>query len=184
MAVPALSIWVSTFEALPPTMDASAGVHQIANALGDLMDQVQASSQGTIGIFTFNREIFATQLLSLPFVSDTSWVSPVVMAWETAVGQSTITPGTVTDSGTWPFSQKDILTAGTGSAVIANLSAASGILQSELLDAASTFAQGTATTYTSSPALKAFRDATLTFSFTCTGLVDPTTSLSKPYQAL
>lgn len=168
MALPSVASLTTDLEALTPSDNSLTAMTAFANVIGDFMDQVQAGSLGTSGIFTFDRSTFATELAALPTVADTSWISGVSDAWETAVLSSTITPGTVSDPTTWTASTVDINTLSSPSSTILNISSAKSTLSAGL--ASATFDNSPP-----EPIAQAFSDATLTFNFNTIGLALPST---------
>lgn len=168
-----LSGWKSRLLAMPPVNTATAGVQNLADFLGDEMDKVEAQG-GSPGIFTFDRPLFVSTLLSSGFgpTAGNEWAGKLATAWMTASGSATITAGTVTN-GAWTASVTDIQTSPSGSSTIVTLSSAKTFLENTLLSAASTFAsvtnpsQGDAVV---DQVAGAFRDATLMFQFNCIGL--------------
>lgn len=176
MALEPLSSWVDRLLQMPSTDSSPLGAQNLADFYGDKGDSVQAVGGGA-GIFTFNRSVFASELLAAGFdpVVDTSWASKIASAWETAVGASSITAGTVTNAA-WTASVVDTLTAGSGSAVITTISSAKLLLQNALISVGSNYVNGSITNETENNAqielfAKAWRDATLAFKFQCIGLV-------------
>lgn len=169
-----LSVWAQTFNSLPYTADADEGAENFSVALGTLMDKVQAGPEGTEGIFTFDEPTFKEGLLTLQPVADNSWASNLADIWQTAVLASVIAPSTVTDSA-WTSSETDVDTLPTPAATIPVISDARNVLETELLAVSDLFTNPdtsedillAAATQTA----KAFRDATLTFTFICIGLV-------------
>lgn len=168
-----LSGWKSRLLAMPPASDANSGIQNLADFLGDQMDKVEAQGGGP-GIFTFDRGLFASTLLSSGFgpTSGNEWAGKLATAWMTGSGSTTITAGTVTNPA-WTASVTDIQTLPSGSATIVTLASAKTFLESALLGAASSFssvtnpAQGDAVV---TQVAGAFRDATLLFQFNCIGL--------------
>lgn len=178
MALESLTAWVDRLLQNSQVDTPSAGAWNLANFYGDKADLVQAVP-GTAGIFTFNRALFVSELLSLGFdpVDDTSWASKIATAWQTAVAGSSIAAGTVTDAA-WTLSVVDSNTAGTGAAVIVTLANAKDSLESSLLSLGSNYVNDLITNESENNTqveafAKAWRDATLIFEFECIGLAGP-----------
>ena len=156
-----------------------AGAKELADFYGDLGDKVEAEG-GTAGIFTFNRAVFAAQLIALgysPTLPAPAWAAILSNAWGNAVKASIITPATVSDP-TWTASGVDVATVPIGSATIITASTAQAKLLSSLIASAAAFK--------SNPDdgifkfAKAFHDATKEFTFLCIGLVATPTPVPTP----
>jgi hypothetical protein len=162
--------WKDKLLAMGPASSPSAGAKSLADFYGDMADKIEGVP-GSPGIFTFNRAMFATQLVSMGFNPDPSapsWANTISTAWQTAVGISTITPGTVNNP-TWTASGVDSLTVPTGTATIITLSLAKATLQAGLIASASSF-QGNTDSGIEKYA-EAFYNATKQFQFLTIGLV-------------
>lgn len=172
MSLTALSDWTNALKNLPAVSSAPDGVHNFAVEISNHMDSVQAGPTGTAGIFTMEESTFESNLMTLGTSGDTSWVAKLVSAWQTAVIASSITSGTVTDP-LWTLSMTDIDTAGSAPVVISTIASAAATLQSELMAIATVFTSSNpdSTEVSNCPQqiAKAFRDATLAFTFNCIG---------------
>jgi len=171
MALDPLDKWEKRLLSMGQSKSVVAGSKELANFYGDMGDKVQAGAAGKEGIFTFNKEIFATQLMSMGFGPEPSssvWAAAVANAWNNAVGLSIIKPGTVSNP-IWTASSVDSLTLPIGSATITTASAAKGILMAGLI--ASSPAFKTDSKKGIKLMAKAFYDATKLFSFLTIGLV-------------
>lgn len=135
MALPGAASLKSDLEGLSPSDNATTAWQAFAAVIGAYSNQVQAGPLGAPGILTFSDALFATQLLALSPVDDSSWASAMADAWEVAMLASVITPGTVSDPSTWLVSIVDVNTLPTAAASIPNLSAAKATLVSGLLAA-------------------------------------------------
>jgi len=156
----------TAFLALSPTTNSTEGVTAFVGVVANFMDQVQAGPTGTPGIFTLNQSVMIPLILAMPPVSDDSWISNFVSAWQTSVSASTITPGTVTESVWVGSGGLDIATLPSAATTITTIAAAAATLESglNLVGAASDQTLQLAT---------AIRDATLAFVFNCIGLAAP-----------
>lgn len=166
--LPAASVLANNILALPTTLDATEGLTNLVNAIADFMDQVQAGSLGSVGIFALDRAaMIAIILTSTPVIND-SWISIFANALEAGINTATITPATVTNPIWIGSGTKDIATSGTGSGAITTISAAKATFTSGLHSA-------TADNNPPVPMAQAVSDATLQFVFTCIGLGPPPT---------
>lgn len=174
MALEPLSAWVTRLLENFNVDSASAGAWNLANFYGDKADFVQAQG-GSVGIFTFNRALFVSELLAIGFepTGDISWANRIATAWRNAVAGSSITAGTVTHPA-WTQSVVDNLTAGTGGAVIVTLSDAKDTLENNLTNVGNKYISSEITSVAQNNVqieafAKAWRDATLVFNFECIG---------------
>jgi hypothetical protein len=174
MSLDPLSDWKAAIDALPAANSTPAGTLNLANAISELEDKVQAGSKGSPGILTTNSSLFAAGLAAMAPTSGTGWVDTIVSAWQAALTASSITPSTVNDPTTWVASSTDTLTLAVVPATITTLSSAVSELRSELMELAASFQGG------GDPAIQqnatekfagAFRKAVLKFKFNCIGLV-------------
>lgn len=173
MSLEPQSVWTDTLLKLQPTPDAQVGCQQFADWVGDRSDLVQAGSAGS-PLFTFNRPVFVSQLKALGFTptKTNNWIPKVTTAWENAVKASTIKRATTPDP-IWDISVVDIITIPIASATILTIPAGKAILAAGLTQAAQGFTaikQDTAIRGRIDKFSKAFRDATLAFTFLLIGL--------------
>ena len=160
-----LSGWTKRFNQLDPTLIPIEGVTNFAQAVADLTNPLQANPGGVPGILTFAQPVFVANLSSLAPTLAASWVAILANAWNLAMAASIITPGTVTNAVWLGSGGVDSSTAGTGTAVIQNLAAATAQLSTELATITpDVSAQGMAL---------AFRDATLMLQLQVIGLAPP-----------
>ncbi len=171
--LPSQSTLANNILALPTTTDKVAGITSLVGVLASFMDQVQAGSDGTVGIFTLNNATVISALSSLVPVDDNSWVSAFTTAFLSGVTAGVITPGTVTNSAWTGSGNMDTQTSASPSSTITTLSAFESTLMSGLNSA-------TAEKDPPQPFAGAFRDSTLEFDFTCIGLGPPPTFTPIP----
>lgn len=177
MALASASVLRTAIEDMPETDNLVIGMTNFADVIGDYMDDVQAGSLGSPGIFTLNRSVFVTNLITLTPVANDSWISNFADAWEAAVNASTITANTVTDPATWTASTTDTNTSSSASTTITTIASAKATLVSALDSA----------TWDNDPALpfaEAIRDATLAFTFNTIGVALPSTPIPVSRSAL
>jgi hypothetical protein len=162
--------WKDKLLGMGPANSPADGAKSLADFYGDMADKIEGVP-GAPGIFTFNRAMFASQLMSMGFNPDPSapsWANTISTAWQAAVGVSVISPGTVNNP-TWTASGSDVLTVPVGTATIVTLPLAKAALQAGLVASASSFQGGT-----DNGILKfaeAFYNATKQFQFLTIGLV-------------
>lgn len=169
MAIDPPNQWEKRLRAMAQSKSLPAGAKELADFYGDMGDKVQGVG-GSAGIFTFNRAIFAAQLIALGFAPTQSpavWANIVSTAWLNAVNLSIIAPGTVSNP-TWTASGVDTNTLPIGSATIITSSAAKAKLQSGLVASASAFKSDSDDGIFKMA--KAFHDATKEFTFLTIGL--------------
>lgn len=168
-----LSGWKARLLAMKPVGTAAAGAQNLADFYGDQADKVTAEGSGLL--FTFNRAIFVSTLLASGFTptGGTEWVQKIGAAFLAGVTQGTIKPAQKNDA-RWTASGADIITPGSGAAVIITASAAKDTLEAGLLSATAGF-QDTEDEEGAGDSqeqfAKAWRDATLEFSFLLIGLI-------------
>jgi hypothetical protein len=167
------SVWTDTLLRLQPTPSAQVGLQQFADWVGDRSDLVQAGSAGS-PLFTFNRPVFIAQLRALGFTPTrtNNWIPKVATAWENAVKASTIKRATTPDP-VWTISVVDVITIPIASATILTIPAGKAILTAGLTSASQGFTaikQDTAIRGRIDQFSKAFRDATLAFTFLLIGI--------------
>jgi len=165
--------WVDRLKQMPSVGTSQEGAENLANFYGDLADKVTA--EGSPPLFTFNRQVFASTLLSQGFgpTGGTEWVQKIGTAFEAGVAQGTITPALKADP-RWTASGSDVQTPSTGASVILTLSIARSTLESGLISATQGFSQTENSDQADSSQEKfaqAWRDATLEFQFTLIGLI-------------
>lgn len=191
MSVDALSGWVTELDAMPPSSTIAGGIANLATFFDDMSKDVNAVG-GTVGIFAFDKATFESTLLGLGFspTGTDDWIAKLGTAWEAGCSSAVITAGTVTDASWTASGSLDTETPSSGSGTILNLSAAKTIFETGLALASDPFIAGDITNETEANAAKedfaaAWRDATLTFIFTCIGLIlpPPPTPLSIPFAA-
>ena len=156
----------SNISALSPNTNKIVAIDAFVQVIADFTNQVQAGSNGTAGIFTFDNTSMATPLYSQGPVSDNSWMSDFADAWEAGINGGTITPGTVTDPSWIGSGNSDTNTATSVASTIPNIAAAKATLMSGLNNC-------TATNNPPQPFAEAIRDATLALNFVCIGLGAP-----------
>lgn len=174
--LPNVNILAANILALPKTTDKMAGMTGFTRVIADFMDQVQASSEGSVGIFALAQSIVIPLLAALPLVADNSWIPGFADALEAGIINAIITPSTVTDRAWGGSAFRDTLTLPTGAATITTISAAKAILISELASA----------TYSNNPPVpfaQAIMDCTLAFIFNCIGLGPSLTPVPIPMSA-
>lgn len=171
MALDPPKAWEDRLRQMAQSQSLPAGAKELADFYGDLGDKVQGGPAGAPGIFTFNRAVFAAQLIAIgysPTLPAPAWAAILSTAWLNAVNASTIKPGTVANPA-WTASGVDVNTIPIGSATIITAAAAAALLQANLIASAAAFK--------SNPDdgifkfAKAFHDATKQFTFLTIGLV-------------
>lgn len=167
-----LSDWVNALSTnLKPTLLPSVAAANLSREVGKLMNKVQPDVAGPQlyngQIFTFNEPVFMGLLLLLTPTQGNEWATKISDAWFAACSASVITPSTVTDATTWTSSSTDVATLPSAISTITTLSTCKEALKASLL-------QCTMSSSTSEESrekfAKAFREATLKFSFTLIGL--------------
>jgi hypothetical protein len=116
---------------LPPSEDPVQGVTNFVNAVADFMNQVQAGSGGTPGIFTYDNATAIALFLAMPPTPSNSWIPLFVNALASGVETGIITPGTVTNP-IWTASIVDAVTLPSPLATIPTLAVAEALLTEEL----------------------------------------------------
>jgi hypothetical protein len=135
MALKSASVLADALKALKPDMSKPAAVKKFVDEIGDYMDEVQAGSTGSKGIFKLNRPAMVSILLGQGPVMDTSWAPKFADAWEAGVLAAAITPGTVVNPAWVGSGSKDIATPGIGAAAIITIPAGKAILMAKLMTA-------------------------------------------------
>jgi len=99
MALEDVSVWKARLLAMPPRDTVLGGVTNLADFYGDLVDD-KLSAEGSNPLFTFNRGIFISTLLSSGFTPTrgTEWVQKIGSAFSAGVTASTIKPAQKTDA--------------------------------------------------------------------------------------
>ena len=170
--LPGVDTLVNNLLALKPTTDKVQGIQNFVAVVAAYTNQVQAGSDGTPGIFTFNQPAMVAGLMSQQPVADNSWISNFVSAWRAGVLAATITPGTVTDP-SWLGSVTDTLTSAAVESTIPNVGAAAAALTSGLNSVS-------AQNNPPRPLAQALHDAVASFEFLCIGLGPPPTLAPIP----
>ena len=93
MALEPLTTWQSTFADLPLTNDKVEGAQNLADWLGDRLDNLLVCEpviQGPNIIYTFDRATFATELANLPIVNNPETAAKnIANAWNSALSGTT-----------------------------------------------------------------------------------------------
>jgi len=172
--LPSVSDLNNKFLALPPTNSGIEGVTQFVKVVADFMNQMQAGSGGTPGIFTYNNAVAIALLLTLQEVSDNSWIIPFANAIHAGSSAAILASGTVTNPA-WTASLKDVLPP-----VNMGLAAALPVLISGLQNV-------TSSNNPAMPMAQAISDYAKAFIFLVTGLVlappGPPIPLPLPFPA-
>lgn len=168
-----LTTWTNTILALPTETVQPVGMLNLSNAIGGLMDKVQAGPTGSPGILTFSSPVMASNLGALSPSSSPAWAGTMASAWASAMAASVIAPGTVTEPA-WTASVVDVATLPSAAATVVTLAAATSLLTTELQALAALFQNPNTppATLAQGPMMmaQAFRDATSAFTFLCIGL--------------
>lgn len=144
--------------ALPPTLSSLEGATNFINVVAAFMDQLQAGSGGTPGIFTYTKPPAIALLLALPPVNDNSWIPNFANAIHAGSTAAILAPGTVTNSA-WTASGVDVLPP-----VNTGIATALPVLISGLSNV-------TSSNNPPMPLAQAISDYTKAFTFLVTGLV-------------
>jgi hypothetical protein len=156
--LPSVTDLTNQLKTLPPENNSLTAATNFVNVLSAFMNQVQAGSLGTPGIFTYNNAIAIPLIAALPPVPDNSWITNFANAIHAGSTAATLTAGTVTDPA-WTSSGVDVLPPS-----ITTLPAALSTLTSELSSV-------TSSNNPPQPLAQAIHDYTTAFTFLCTGLV-------------
>lgn len=163
MSLPSVTSLKNDILALSPTTNQVQGVTDFVNVVANFTNQVQAGSGGTPGILIFGNTAMISILLTQVPVSDNSWISTFVNAWQAGITTSVITPSTVTNAAWTGSGNKDTNTSPSAATTIPTIAAAAAVLTAQL---ANVVPDSTAPLALA----QALSDATLALSFICIGL--------------
>lgn len=160
--LPSVNVLKNQILNLQPQMTNHQGAVNLIDVIADFMNQVQAGSGGSAGIFTFSRAPAVAILETQQPVLDNSWITNFANAIEAGVLAGSITPNTVTNAA-WLGSGTDVATLPSPAATITTLAPAKAVLIAALAPVVSD-------NNPPMPLAQAIDGYTRAFTFLCIGL--------------